>query len=466
MARQANPERRQGKYDQILDAARAVFQRKGFLNVKMKDIIDECQISRGGIYLYFSSVVEIYKAVVACREMGRFQEIRDAVEDNMDFYQLLDLYFSMQKNRLLNMEGSSMLRATYEYLFSHQEDTDQAFQTAQMEHVKESLQEILDLGVRQKAIRNEQIATIAENIMFTIEGLSVLALLGGLTPGRVDEQFRLIKSMLLERGALTGLGSTIPLRVLVTAGDTSERIDDVRKIVNPATGRLGSLVADMFAMTGSRVTYVCGPDARQPSQAMKNTYVAEDVRHLSDTLEMLLKKERYDCVVHSMAVSEYTLRTILTTGQLAENLSRHLKEAGAEADLEEVIRQSVAESGSPGPGKRIPADVEGMMLMMDPAPQINARIRELQPDTMLVGFKLLVDVDKKELVRSAMELLERDQCDFVLANDMEDVSEHEHKALLVAADGSYEELGTKQEIAQAIVKNAVQYWEEYADLKG
>ena len=39
--------------------AREVFAKKGFLTVTMKDIVDACQISRGGLYLYFDDTQQL-----------------------------------------------------------------------------------------------------------------------------------------------------------------------------------------------------------------------------------------------------------------------------------------------------------------------------------------------------------------------------------------------------------------------
>ena len=44
------------KRELILDSAKQVFIQKGFNRVTMKDIIEKCNISRGGIYLYYSTV--------------------------------------------------------------------------------------------------------------------------------------------------------------------------------------------------------------------------------------------------------------------------------------------------------------------------------------------------------------------------------------------------------------------------
>ena len=48
----------------ILDKAREVFAAKGFKNVTMKDVVDACEISRGGLYLYFANTEELFLAVL------------------------------------------------------------------------------------------------------------------------------------------------------------------------------------------------------------------------------------------------------------------------------------------------------------------------------------------------------------------------------------------------------------------
>ena len=48
----------------ILKKAREVFAEKGFKDVTMKDVVDACDISRGGLYLYFASTQELFLAVL------------------------------------------------------------------------------------------------------------------------------------------------------------------------------------------------------------------------------------------------------------------------------------------------------------------------------------------------------------------------------------------------------------------
>ncbi len=57
----------------ILEAARAVFARKGFAAALVDDIADEAGIAKGTVYLYFPSKKDIYLAALA-QELQRFHE--------------------------------------------------------------------------------------------------------------------------------------------------------------------------------------------------------------------------------------------------------------------------------------------------------------------------------------------------------------------------------------------------------
>ncbi len=190
-----NSVRRQAKINAILDSARTVFCRKGFIGVTMKDIIEECGISRGGIYLYFSSVEDVYTAVVNRRIKRKFDDIRAAVKANTDFDALLKRYFDEHKHRLMHMENS-LLRSMYEYFFTHKSRDDHKLQQEQMQQVRETISEIFMLGVRQGKLKAGNIDALAEHFMFEIEGLSVLALFGGLTEECMQRQFAVMEGML------------------------------------------------------------------------------------------------------------------------------------------------------------------------------------------------------------------------------------------------------------------------------
>ena len=251
------------------------------------------------------------------------------------------------------------------------------------------------------------------------------------------------------------------LRVLVTSGGTSEKIDQVRTITNMSTGRLGSLIADAFTREGGCVTYLCGEGSLLPSLPVRQVHTVGGVRQLMERLELLLGEQQYDCVVHSMAVSDYTVRTATTARELAREIAQALaRESVAPGDTGEerlngVVRAAIGAYVQPSE-KKISSNLEDMVLLMEKTPKVIGRIKELQPETTLVGFKLLAGVSEEELVRVARELMARSRSDFVLANDLEGISGDRHKAVLVCPNGGLRHLDTKQEIARAIVESVLE----------
>ena len=91
---------------------------------------------------------------------------------------------------------NSLLRSMYEYYFTHKTAADHKFQQEQLAATKKTILAILELGVAQGILRDDKIAEIAENFMFVIEGMSVMALTGGITHQQLTEQFDLMKKML------------------------------------------------------------------------------------------------------------------------------------------------------------------------------------------------------------------------------------------------------------------------------
>ena len=55
----------------IVEKAREVFVEKGFKKVTMKDIVEACDISRGGLYLYFENTSQIFMEVLRRRVRRR-----------------------------------------------------------------------------------------------------------------------------------------------------------------------------------------------------------------------------------------------------------------------------------------------------------------------------------------------------------------------------------------------------------
>ncbi len=270
------------------------------------------------------------------------------------------------------------------------------------------------------------------------------------------------------------------MNIIITAGGTEEKIDDVRKITNMGTGRLGSLIAEALAEYEEvrKIYYICAPGAATPELSGENAHGAElalvrisGVGELKNRLTELLTGEEIHAVVHSMAVSDYSVKGMTTLEQLTQSAANAL--CRSETFLEALVKETdgqrreellrsrllpIIEECScaiPADGK-VSSDLEHLMLSMERTPKIIGMIKELRPQVILVGFKLLDGVPEEELLAVAGALLRKNSCDLVLANDLRNVRGHRHKALLLRPDGGFERMETKEEIAERIAWSVVE----------
>jgi AcrR family transcriptional regulator len=186
------------KRELILDRAERVFIKKGFSGVTMKDIIEECGISRGGIYLYYSSVDEIFMEVINLHNQKKLEHMRKDINEKTDFETILDEYFDMQTERLLHMENSILL-AMFEFYIAHKEKADTDFFSRTFENLGDVIGEILTCGSKMGYVNTNEVSVLAEHIQFCIKGLEVLAMSGGTDEEQLERQFSYIKKLILKK---------------------------------------------------------------------------------------------------------------------------------------------------------------------------------------------------------------------------------------------------------------------------
>jgi phosphopantothenoylcysteine decarboxylase/phosphopantothenate--cysteine ligase len=94
------------------------------------------------------------------------------------------------------------------------------------------------------------------------------------------------------------------LRVLITAGPTREYIDAVRFISNPSSGKMGISLATASIQRGAEVTLIYGPGNVEPPPLAKVINV-ESTQDMLNAVLSSLKKEHYDIMISSAAVSDF-----------------------------------------------------------------------------------------------------------------------------------------------------------------
>ena len=153
------------KREIILQAAFRVFQKKGYKNVSMTDIIQESKISKGGIYLYFKSVREIFETLMKQPEKDDF-----ILKDKKSSAKAkIKLFLEEQMDEILNPERN-MIAASYEYMLSVREELSAEVMNKLFSQSVNVIKKILDEGNKNGEL-NVDSKFWAQHIVWFLEGL-------------------------------------------------------------------------------------------------------------------------------------------------------------------------------------------------------------------------------------------------------------------------------------------------------
>lgn len=213
-------------------------------------------------------------------------------------------------------------------------------------------------------------------------------------------------------------------KIIVTSGGTEEKIDEVRKITNNATGKLGSIITEkLLEKENIKVYYVCSRTAIKP-KANKNLEIieTEGVYGLKNSIIQLLQQNEIDYFIHTMAVSDYIVESVESNGIKLDT------------------------------SKKISSSEENLIIKLKKAPKVISCIKEISPNTKLIGFKLLNQVTEDELVKVSKNLLNKNHCELVIGNDSKSFTKGRHEAIFVSEEGIIDRAETKEEIAIKLIK--------------
>ena len=227
------------------------------------------------------------------------------------------------------------------------------------------------------------------------------------------------------------------MKILVTSGGTSEKIDRVRSITNHSSGKLGKIITETLLKTGHEVCLITTLQAVKPVNHPNLTII--EIKNTADLLQIMEDKVTdYQVLIHSMAVSDYT--PVYMAG---------FDEIESSQDLTEFLDKKNQET-------KISSKEDVQVLFLKKNPKIISLVKEWNPNIHLIGFKLLVDVSQEHLIQIARESLEKNQADLIVANDLTQISSEQHKAYLVEKN-SFQTAMSKQEIADLLLEKIKSY---------
>ena len=243
------------------------------------------------------------------------------------------------------------------------------------------------------------------------------------------------------------------MNIVITAGGTSEYIDKVRKITNSGTGKLGAMITNALSKLNNvkMIYYICTPKAIKPDVEMLklnniNVEIIEVVNtnDVKNAVEKTLRDNVIDWFIHSMAISDYCVDYITSVDNIITDLSDN------QIDLEKYFERPNHVINNK---TKISSNQKDLIIKLKQAPKIISLIKNISPKTNLIGFKLLDNVTNEYLIEIAQNLAKKNNCDYVIANDMKYIKNGEHKAFVVTKERVIgEEIIGKENIVKKIIE--------------
>jgi phosphopantothenoylcysteine decarboxylase/phosphopantothenate--cysteine ligase len=163
-------------------------------------------------------------------------------------------------------------------------------------------------------------------------------------------------------------------KILVTAGATIEDIDEVRYIINRSSGKTGVWLAEEAYKRGADVILIRGKTNVEPAYPFKDV----KIRSANDMFNAIKDNIDVDVVIHAAAVSDYT------TDKRDEKISSENK----------------------------------INLELLPTTKIFEKIKDMNKDVFLIGFKAEYKKSREELIEIAYKKLKLAKADLIISNDI------------------------------------------------
>ncbi len=236
-------------------------------------------------------------------------------------------------------------------------------------------------------------------------------------------KFPSIHDITLQSLRETSEGQLKGKKILVSAGGTYERIDAVRGITNRSSGKMGLEIAREAFIQGADVTMLTGKMDVNVPKIIENINV-ESTEEMEKELKKLLPEN--DVFVAAAAVSDFTVE---------ESLNKKSDKISSGEDL---------------------------TLPLKPLPKLLNKVKQINPNIFLVGFKAEYNVSEEDLISLAHKRIKSSGANFIVANDVSiegaGFGSDKNQVIIVDGDTFTVPLTSKTEIAQKILAKIVEQY--------
>ena len=176
------------------------------------------------------------------------------------------------------------------------------------------------------------------------------------------------------------------MNILITCGPSYEPIDQVRRITNFSTGRLGITLANTFADAGHRVFCLKGEQATDPTPLRAHKTIPFSTNDdLAQKIQQLTS-ENIDAIFHAAALCDFKVATVQNP------------------------------AGQQITSAKFPTRGENLTLTLAPTTKVLPQLRPLFPKAKIVGWKYELTGSRDEAIAKALNQLAEAKTDACVLN--------------------------------------------------
>ncbi len=222
-----------------------------------------------------------------------------------------------------------------------------------------------------------------------------------------------------------------------------------------ATGALGSVLAETFLEDKNdqieNIYYISTKMSYKPKLISdKIQFVTiESTQDLIEALKEIFATKKIDIIIHSSAVGDYAGKYVIRAEELVNEIWETIQNSQTPEEITKERLLKIFENPKHvcNNNTKISSYEPHLMTMLQLTPKVIGQIKQMAPNVTLVGFKLLDGVSKDELYQVASKLREKNEADFIVANDLSKIGHGKHWAMILNKNGILTECNTKKEIA-------------------
>lgn len=183
----------------IIEKTKELFNEKGYSAVSMKDICEKCEMSRGGLYRYFSSPKEIFLAMMDRSLKDSQTLVNKLIHDKIAPHKIFLGYLKQEKEKIFSPDRGIYF-AMHEFAFV--DPGEQFYFKMRLAKSIGILGKILEYGQQEGEFKEFDVEVTVTHILYFVDNLKTSSTVFDPSEEVIDKQFDLIKDMVIRREKL------------------------------------------------------------------------------------------------------------------------------------------------------------------------------------------------------------------------------------------------------------------------